>query len=65
MKLVRVHHVSSKMGNGRVAYVSPKCSANEYFLFSHIEPFGYVNVSNEGTVRFSAKFVAISLSVRK
>jgi len=54
----RVRHGSSKMVKGRLAYFSPECSAiipllTEYF--PHVEPFGYDNSPNEGTVKFSAK----------
>jgi len=33
--------------------------------FSHVEPFGYSNAPNEGTVKFSAKFGTISPSPQK
>jgi len=46
------------MVKGRLAYFSPECSAiipllTEYFPY--VEPFGYDNSPNEGTVKFSAK----------
>jgi len=71
MKLVQqICHPSSKTGKGRLAYLSPKCGviiplAKEYFLFSHVELFGYDNAPNESTMQFSAKFGAISPSPEK
>jgi len=58
------------MGKGRPAHFSPKCRAiiplsKEYFPFSHVEPFGYDNTPNKGTVTYLAKFKAIFPSPRK
>jgi len=67
MKLVQlVRQDSSKINRGRLAYCLPKCGAiiplsKEHFPFSQVEPFGYDNAPNEGTITFfSAKFGAIS-----
>jgi len=52
-------------------YFSPKCSViirllKEYFFpFSYVEPFGYNNLPNDGTIKFLAKFEAISTSPQK
>jgi len=46
------------------AYFSLKCSSiwTNIFPFSHVEPFGYYSSPNDSTVKFLAKFGAMSRS---
>jgi len=60
----------SKIGKGRLAHFSPKCSTivpllKEYFPFLYVEPFGYDNSPNGGIVKYLAKVGAISPPPRK
>jgi len=55
------------MGKGRLAYFPQKCTANillskGYFPFCTI---GYNKLANEGIIRFSKKFGAISPFLQK
>jgi len=57
----------SENGKWRLEYFSPKCSTiipllKEIFPFSCVQPFGYDNLPNEGTVKFLAKFGTVSPS---
>ena len=70
MKFARVRHASSVLAKGRIAQFSSNVgrlslSRKNISPFSHIELFGYDKAPNEGIVKFSAKFSAISLSPRK
>ena len=70
MKLLRVRHASADMGKGRFASISSKCReiiplSKEYFPLLYVEPFGYNKSANDSTVKFLAKFGAISPSPRK
>jgi len=69
--LQRVRHASSKMDKGDLRTFHQNHRAiislrkKTVFLCSDVEPFGYDNASNEGTVTFLAKCEAISPFIRK